>query len=101
MTEINFYTFPMETLLITRAGAGVVWAVALFILCFFAVHIARLAILGRQAQKRMEQDQTPQQPAQQPEKKAPQPSGEPIYYIVEKKRRAKTSFSAPKEIKFK
>ncbi|MBQ7879766.1 MAG: hypothetical protein IJ317_03855 [Clostridia bacterium] len=91
----------METLLITRAGAGVIWATVLFIICFFAVHIARLASLGRQAQKRMQQDETPQKPAEPPEKKAPRQDGEPIYYIVEKKRRAKTSFSAPKEIKFK
>lgn len=90
----------MENLLITRAGAGVIWALVLFIICFFAVHITRLANLGRQAQKRMQQD-SPPKPTEEPEKKAPQPSGEPIYYIVEKKRRAKTSFSPPKEIKFK
>ena len=101
MTGINPYTFLMKNLLITRAGAGVIWALVLFLICFFAVHISRLASLGRQAQKRMQQDAPPPKPNQEPEKKAPQPSGEPIYYIVEKKRRAKTSFSQPKEIKFK
>lgn len=101
MTKINVYTFPMERLLITSAGAGIVWAIVLFLVCFFSIHIAKLANLGRQAQKRLEQSAPPKQdpPA---EKKAPAPSAqEPIYYIVEKKRRAKQTFSEPKEIKFK
>ena len=91
------YTTRMNTLL-SSAALGVVWLTLLFGSCFLCVHIIKLARLGRQYQK---QQQTPKK-TEQPEKIAPPPKeGEPVYYIVEKKRRNKTSYGEPKRIQFK
>ena len=82
---------------------GIVWASLLFILCFLFVHIAKLASLGWKYRKTQNTPEKPTAPAPAPEKKAPaeEKPQEPVYYIVEKKRRAKTTFSEPKQIRFK
>ena len=93
----------MNTLLVS-AYLGIVWLTLLFFGCFVLVHLARLVHFGRKYQKQSsrtpEKTQTPSPPA---EKKTPpqQPSGEPIYYIVERKRRLKSNYGEPKQIKFK
>ena len=88
----------LNTLLLSLPTQGLLWLVFLFVFCFFGVHLFRLAIIGIQSFHNEEPEEEEIE-----EKKAPseQPK-EPIYYIVEKKtRRAKSSYSEPKEIRFK
>ena len=97
----------MNTLL-SIYGAGVASLIVLFILCFFFVHLARLVRIGWHAQKRANTTKAPQtaQPTQKAQSdkttgtKSP-PATEPIYYIVERKRRVKSGYSEPKQIRFK
>lgn len=70
---------------------GFLYLILTFIFCFIAVHIVKLAIVGFLSLKEKKQPPTPK-----PEKKS-----EPIYYIVEKKKQRKASYSQPKEIEFK
>ena len=97
-TNVLRYTVGMNCLLST-AALGVVWLTLLFGACFLCVHILKLAKLGREYQKeRQLKAQTPPEP----QKTAPPANeGEPVYYIVEKKRRSKSSFTEPKRIHFK
>lgn len=62
-----------------------------FAVCFILVHLIKLAHMGLKSVKK--------KPEPPPEKKS-EPKPEPVYYIVEKKR-AKKSYSRPKEIEFK
>ena len=80
---------------------GIVWATLLFILCFLLVHIARLARMGWKYRKTQNAPEKPPAPAPEKKAHAEEKPQEPIYYIVEKKRRAKTTFSEPKQIRFK
>ena len=86
----------MNTLLLP-VGAGIFSIGLLFGICFLLVHLSKLIRLG------WENRATPAKPTpEKEEKKAPATTPqEPVYYIVEKKRRAKTSFSEPKQIRFK
>lgn len=70
---------------------GLVYILITFIVCFALVHIVKLAVVGFLSLKKKQ----PTEPEKKPEKKA-----EPVYYIVEKKR-AKKTYSEPKEIQFK
>ncbi len=92
----------MNTLLLSSA-LGIFWLVLLFAICFFAVHLCKLARWGqryRKAQKgETNENPLPTPPKQEtPERDTSQ---EPIYYIVERKKRTKSSFSTPKQIRFK
>ena len=79
----------MNNLLSANAVGGLIGLVALFLLCFFGVHIY-LYFLSKKKQPPPEPPPTPPQEA------------EPIYYIVEKKkRRVKEDYSPPKRIDFK
>ena len=69
---------------------GILYLFLTFALCFILVHAIRLIYLGIKFVKR---------PPKEQEKPAPKP--EPVYYIVEKKRAKKATYSEPKEIKFK
>ena len=69
---------------------GLVYLLVTFIVCFALVHVIKLAVVGFFSLKKK-----PAEPEKKPEKKA-----EPVYYIVEKKRARKT-YSEPKEIQFK
>lgn len=86
-------------LLFALPTKGFLWFIFLFAVCFFGVHVFRLALIGIESVR-----QNPVPPQEKiEEKKAPaeQPQ-EPIYYIVERKtRRKKASFGEPKEIRFK
>jgi hypothetical protein len=62
----------------------------LFICCFVFVHIIKLAAIGLKSLKKPKESKEPK----------PQSKPQPVYYIVEKKR-AKRSYSEPKEIEFK
>ncbi|MBO5411795.1 MAG: hypothetical protein J6A38_01765 [Clostridia bacterium] len=87
----------MNTFLFAHATQGVLFILLLFAVCFIGVHLARLVAFGWEYH-----NQTEPPPEQTPEKKAPEkPSQEQVYYIVERKRRKpKTSYSEPKEIRF-
>lgn len=73
---------------------GFVYIILLFVLCFTAVHVIKLAAVGFKSLKQKPQPKPEPKPA---EKKPP----EPVYYIVEKKRRSKASYSEPREIRFR
>lgn len=71
------------------ATLGLVYILVTFVVCFALVHIIKLAVVGFFSLKK--------KPS---EEKKPEKKPEPVYYIVEKKR-AKKSYSDPKEIEFK
>lgn len=75
---------------------GILYLFLTFIICFILVHVIKLAYIGLLITRKKPQ---PAQPKE--EKPQPPPKPEPVYYIVEKKRSKKTSYSEPKEIKFK
>ena len=85
----------MNTLLLSSPAYGAVVLLLSFALCFFLVHLFRLARIGWNASR-----QTPPPPQKKEEAKPP----EPVYYIVEKKkkiRKPKTEYAEPKEIRFR
>lgn len=102
MTVRARYNVAMNILSSTASGGviGFFWAIILFFLCFLAIHSIKLIRLGLKAL-----NEPKNEPIQQEKKPADRKSGaekEPIYYIVErKKRRAKTSYTEPKEFRFK
>ncbi len=76
-------------------GQGAVWLIVLFLLCVILVHATKLARIGyRTLRKKL----PPEKPAPKPQQKP-----EPVYFIVERKqkKRAKTEYTPPKEIKFR
>lgn len=76
---------------------GILYLFLTFVVCFILVHLIKLAYIGLvYARKKPE---PPPKEKEKPEKPAPKP--EPVYYIVEKKRTRKSSYSNPKEIEFK
>ena len=89
----------MNTLL-SVYGAGSIALIVLFLLCFALVHLARLVKFGWNAQKKPNT-----KPAQiEPKKETPPEKAtvqEPVYYIVERKKRTKSNYSEPKQIRFK
>ena len=71
---------------------GILYLFLTFLICFILVHVVKLAYLGFTGLKKKPEEPEPEP---KPEKKV-----EPVYYIVEKKR-AKKSYSQPKEFEFK
>ena len=69
---------------------GILYLFLTFLLSFILVHAIHLVILGIKFTRI---------PRKKEEK--PTPKQEPIYYIVEKKRAKKATYSDPKEIRFK
>ncbi|MBQ4053981.1 MAG: hypothetical protein IJD33_06545 [Clostridia bacterium] len=115
---------------------GVTFVLLLFGICFFCIHVARLAKFGWKYQRQTRQtdnaaanktassntssntspnasnasafssasnNSQKKAESENGEKKAPAENApqEPVYYIVEKKRRTNTTFSEPKRIHFK
>ena len=104
MTVFLFYTVTMQfqilkNLLLAPAILGILWLVVLFGVCFLAVHIAKLVKCGWLYQKK----EDPPKPTEEKKEKAPEPkpSAEPVYYIVERKRKTRQSYGEPKQIRFK
>lgn len=94
---MNTYTY--QNLLLASPALGILWVTLLFGLCFLGVHILKLARIGWGAPKTPPKTEKKEEKVE--EKKAPA-TQEPIYYIVERKtRRAKSSYTEPKEIRFK
>ena len=86
------------TLLLSLPTKGGLLLLFLFVVCFLGVHFFKLALAGVESFQSIlpkeEKEEEKKAPAEQPQ--------EPIYYIVEKKtRRVKSSYSEPKEIRFK
>lgn len=95
----------MNALLIRPIALGAIWLLILFLFCFLGVHIAQLAKFGwkffsvKADEPAKAQAKEPTAP---PEKKAPaSQTQEPVYYIVErKKKRPKSNYGEPKPIRF-
>lgn len=94
------YTFPMQTLLLSSAF-GIFWLILLFALCFVGVHVLRLARIGQSYRKQERTVQKDEPVKEEPKQEAPPATSEPVYYIVERKKRVKSSFGEPKQIRFK
>lgn len=107
----------MKNALLSASASGAFWLLFLFFVCFFGVHTVRLAKLGWKYRKQppaAPSEKKPPASASRPEPKpspehdgreppqAPAPTPEPVYYIVERKRRkTRDSYSPPREIRFK
>lgn len=103
------YTFGMEFLVSTTPLLSLTFDILtpfwqgfsgislLFALCFVGVHAAKFAVSGWQF---YDGKKAPSKPPSPPKTESKPP--EPIYYIVEKKRRrSKPIYGDPKEIRFK
>ena len=110
MTVFPFYTVTMwfidcNNLLSATAFFGVFWLAVIFGGCFLGVHIARLVRFGWLYQKQEDAPKATNEKEGKEEKKEkapePKPSAEPVYYIVERKRKTRQSYGEPKEIRFK
>lgn len=79
--------------LLSVQGTGAALTVALLLFCILVVHAVKLAKVGwRTLFKKL--------PPEEPKK--PEPKPEPVYFIVErKKKKAKSDYSRPKQIQFK
>lgn len=78
---------------VDMAILGTIYLIVLFVCCFAAVHLVKLAYYGFLSLRKKPQ---PKEPPAREEPKQPKP----VYYIVEKKRSRRT-YSQPKEIEFK
>lgn len=76
---------------LVMAMLGFVYLLLTFVICFTVIHVVKLAVVGFLSLKRKKP---------QPEQK-PEPKSEPVYYIVEKKRAKKSTYSQPREFEFK
>ena len=116
----------MTELALAAAAAkeGLFWVLVLFLVCFGAVHAARLALLGWRAakgapqnehapekQEKSNENRPEQEPSPQDEERRKKPDGPrgkadetpaPVYLLVEKKRvRKKPKYEEPKRIDLK
>ena len=74
---------------------GLLYLFLTFVVSFILVHIIKLAYIGLLSVRKKPE------PPPEPPKEKPKPKPEPVYYIVEKKRARKSTYSDPKEIQFK
>lgn len=97
-----FFLFISKSALLTPATRGVFWFLVTFTLCFVLVHLIKYLLTNRR-RRDSSPSAEPSQPQKEEKEKAPTPAApEPIYYIVEKKRRrTKPNYGEPKEIRFK
>ena len=90
---------PFYSLLLSLGFQGLFWTLLLFGLCFGGIYAVELAKLGwayRNQPPPKDQSENEKTPAEKPQ--------EPIYYIVEKKRRNSKGgyeYSEPKPFSFK
>lgn len=77
---------------------GILYLFLTFVVCFILVHVIKLAYIGLISLKKKPEQTNTEKPAPPPERKQ---EPEPVYYIVEKKRSRKSTYSAPQEIEFK
>lgn len=104
--EFSLYTCPMngfstQNLLLGLPFQGCIWLVALFFAFFIGAHVVKLAKEGWQTRRKQEKQVEPSPTETKKETPNPSPSQEPVYYIVEKKRRRpKRDYGEPKPIRF-
>ncbi|MBQ4270160.1 MAG: hypothetical protein IJB97_11000 [Clostridia bacterium] len=99
-------SYFLNAYLLSTGVRGALFAVLLFSIFFFCVHIAILAKRGwnANAPKNPVKKEKPPEKAEKNTEKPSEPKNqpEPVYFIVErKKKRAKSSYTEPKEIRFK
>ena len=88
-------TISFIQLLLSRPLQGMLWCILLLFLCFFGVCSVDLIQLGWKYK-------TQSTPPPENEKAPAETPQEPIYYIVEKKKRhTKTDYGEPKPFDFK
>ena len=88
-------TLFLQNLLLSLPLQGMLWTLLLFLLCFLGVCATELIQLGWQYKRFNE----PVEKEEQTPAKTPQ---EPVYYIVEKKKRKpKHDYEEPKPFRFK
>lgn len=75
---------------------GILYLFLTFVVCFILVHLIKLSYIGLKSLKKKPEPQKTEKSTPKPE-----PKPEPVYYIVEKKRSRKSTYSNPKEIEFK
>lgn len=78
----------MELLSVQSRGA--LFTVCIFLIAVILVHITKLALIGWRAYKKREpkkQEAKPEEP-------------EPVYYLVEKKKKTSPQYKKPKKFKF-
>ncbi len=99
------YTVLMKNAILTTTPFwGIFWLIILFIFCFLFVHTARLARLGlryRAEKNATPAEEKPPEPKEEKKQAPAQTTQEPIYYIVERKKKTRASYSEPKQIRFK
>ena len=76
-------------LLLSVQGRGAIFTVCIFFFCVIIVHIAKLTLIGWRAFKKRE-----------PKPKETSEPPEPVYYIVEKKKKTAPQYKKPKKFKF-
>lgn len=77
-------------LFLSVQGRGALFTLCIFLISVIVVHVAKLAFIGWRAFKMRE-------PKKQEEKtEAP----EPVYYLVEKKKKTSPQYKKPKKFKF-
>ena len=87
MTEPKHYHGGMSPLSVQ--AQGLLWCLFLALICTAIVHGVKLAIIGYRSMNKKE------------EPKKAEPAPEPVYYLVEKKKkRSKAEYSEPKQISF-
>lgn len=79
-------------LFLSVQGRGALFTLCIFLICVIVVHIAKLALIGWNSF----QKKTPKK-EEKPEK---QESAEPVYYIVEKKKKTSPQYKKPRKFKF-
>ena len=89
MTKTRAYNRFME-LLLSIQGQGAFYTFCIFLICVIAVHIAKLAYIGWHARKKKE-------PVKE---KKTETESEPVYYLVEKKKKSAPQYKKPKKFKF-
>ena len=75
-------------ILLSIQGQGAIYTLCIFFICVIIVHIAKLAIIGWRAFKK---PQKKQEKSEDPE---------PVYYIVEKKKKTAPQYKKPQRFKF-
>lgn len=103
MTEDFLYTVLMFTsvLLISAPLKGSLLFILFFLLSFVGVHLTKLVRFGWKNVQPKKQTPAPK-PQESPKEQAPTKTQEPVYYVIERKRKKpKTTYSEPRQITFK
>lgn len=78
--------------LLSLQGRGAFLTFCIFLICVIVVHVAKLALIGWKAYRKKEG-----KPHDNDEKDE---SADPVYYIVEKKKKTSPQYKKPRKFKF-